>query len=123
MSFRIVSYVVVFNFGLILIHDLFFDSSNPNKSLAESEKKKADLPLSAEVNEWLDQNGLSDHASLFREKQITNLFQCSLPEVLPNVGASEDQKQLEDAARKLQKLLIMKYWLKVDKLINNVMQG
>ncbi|XP_050561937.1 apoptosis-resistant E3 ubiquitin protein ligase 1 isoform X1 [Spodoptera frugiperda] len=73
---------------------------------------------SALVDEWLDQNDLSEYKKLFREYGISTLSGCGSPDQLdrlPELPAAEE-KRLRRAAQILQQRLVLRQWLATHRL-------
>ncbi|CAH0581652.1 unnamed protein product [Chrysodeixis includens] len=73
---------------------------------------------SALVDEWLDQNDLSEYKKLFREYGISTLSGCGSPDQLdrlPELPAAEE-KRLRRAAQVLQQRLVLRQWLSTHRL-------
>ncbi|XP_047019483.1 apoptosis-resistant E3 ubiquitin protein ligase 1 isoform X2 [Helicoverpa zea] len=70
------------------------------------------------VDEWLDQNDLSEYKKLFREYGISTLSGCGSPDTLdrlPELPAAEE-KRLRRAAQVLQQRLVLRQWLATHRL-------
>ncbi|KAK6640290.1 hypothetical protein RUM44_011976 [Polyplax serrata] len=68
-----------------------------------------------EVDAWLQEQNLSQYKSLFKEYGVLNLLRCAQLNRLPDVS-SKDREKLHRASYSLQKRLILKKWLTVNKI-------
>uniref|UniRef100_A0A0K8VHG6 HECT-type E3 ubiquitin transferase n=1 Tax=Bactrocera latifrons TaxID=174628 RepID=A0A0K8VHG6_BACLA len=67
------------------------------------------------VDEWLEQQQLSQYKQLFRDKGISSLSSCGDPERLPELPPGDEQR-LQRAALHLQQKLILREWLRDHRL-------
>ncbi|KAJ6649770.1 Apoptosis-resistant E3 ubiquitin protein ligase 1, partial [Pseudolycoriella hygida] len=68
-----------------------------------------------DVDIWLEQNDLGSYKEVFRTKGISTLSSCGDPERLPELPAGDEQR-LQRAALHLQQKLILREWLKQNRL-------